>query len=43
MQLSKSRLLHDTIRRYLRHSAWQKLDKLIAKTRIMRSALGAGG
>ncbi|PIE20104.1 MAG: magnesium transporter [Proteobacteria bacterium] len=34
VQPRKSRLLHDTIRRYLRRQAWSHLDKLIAKTRV---------
>ena len=34
MQLSKSRLLHDTLRRYLRRQAWSHLDRLLDKTRV---------
>jgi magnesium transporter len=34
VQLSKSRLLHDTLRRYLRRQAWSHLDRLLAKTRM---------
>ena len=33
MQTSKTRLLHDTLRRYLRRQAIDNLEKLIAKTR----------
>ena len=34
MQLSKSRLLHDTLRRYVRRQAWSHLDRLVEKTRM---------
>lgn len=34
MQLSKSRLLHDTLRRYLRRQAWTHLDRILEKTRM---------
>lgn len=34
MQPTKSRLLHDTLRRYLRRQAWGHLDKVLAKTRV---------
>ena len=33
LQTTKSRLLHDSFRRYLRMSAWEHIDKVIAKTR----------
>lgn len=33
MQASKSRLLHETLRRYLRRQAWDHIDKLLSKTR----------
>ncbi len=33
MQLSRQRLLHDTLRRYLRRQAWVHLDRLLVKTR----------
>jgi magnesium transporter len=33
MQSSKLRLLHESLRRYLRRTAWSHLEKLIAKTR----------
>lgn len=34
MQLSKSRLLHDTLRRYVRRQAWSHLDRILDKTRM---------
>jgi len=34
MQLSRQRLLQETLRRYLRRQAWSHLDRLTAKTRI---------
>ena len=33
MQTSRARLLHESLRRYLRREAWNHLDKLIDKTR----------
>ncbi|MGM0575496.1 MAG: magnesium transporter [Myxococcota bacterium] len=33
MQANKLRLLHESVRRYLRRGAWSHLEKLIAKTR----------
>ncbi len=33
MQTSRARLLHESLRRYLRREAWDHLDKLIDKTR----------
>ena len=33
MQLSRQRLLHDTLRRYMRRQSWAHLDRLISKTR----------
>lgn len=34
MQLSKSRLLHDTLRRYVRRQAWSHLERILDKTRM---------
>ncbi|MFT7580605.1 MAG: magnesium transporter, partial [Myxococcota bacterium] len=42
MQPRKSRLLHDTLRRYVRHAAWSNLDRLIAKTRTEELAAVMG-
>ncbi len=39
MQLSRTRLLQDTIQRYLRRQAWSNLDRLIDKTRPEEIAL----
>ncbi|MCB9727984.1 MAG: magnesium transporter [Deltaproteobacteria bacterium] len=33
MQLKKLRLLHESLRRYLRRGAWEHLDKLLQRTR----------
>lgn len=33
MQLKKLRLLHESLRRYLRRGAWEHLDKLLLRTR----------
>lgn len=33
MQLNRQRLLHDTLRRYIRRQSWSHLDRLITKTR----------
>lgn len=33
MQLNRQRLLHDTLRRYMRRQSWGHLDRLVSKTR----------
>ena len=43
MQTTKSRLLHDSLRRYLRMGAFDHIDKLIAKTRDEELAVVLGG